>query len=241
MKILVVDDEPLARERLIRLLQVLQPEAEILEAGNGQQAIEQVAARQPDLLLLDIRMPGMDGIQVAEHLQGLEQAPAVIFCTAYDDYALQALEKQPVAYLLKPVREEKLRTAIEGAGKLNRLQLTRLQEVSAGRTHVVSESHRGMEMVALEEVRCFIAEQKYVNAVHPGGSLLIPDTLKDLETEFENRFIRVHRNALVARGHILGLKKDNGGGWLVELSGVDERPQVSRRHLGDLKDQLKRG
>ena len=80
-----------------------------------------------------------------------------------------------------------------------------------------------------------------MNAVHPGGSLLIPDTLKDLETEFENRFIRVHRNALVARGHILGLKKDNGGGWLVELSGVDERPQVSRRHLGDLKDQLKRG
>jgi two-component system response regulator AlgR len=239
MKILVVDDEPLARERLMRLLETVAPEAVVSEAGNGVQALEQVAAEQPDLLLLDIRMPGMDGIAVATELQSVEEAPAIIFCTAYDHYALDALDNQAVAYLLKPVREEKLRAAMERAGRVNRLQLSRLQEQPAARSHVVSEGPKGVEMALVAEVRCFIAEQKYVRAVHPRGSLLIQDTLKELEQEFGVRFLRVHRNALVAAAHVSGLRRDSEEGWCVELDGVEEKPTVSRRHLADFKERLR--
>lgn len=239
MKILVVDDESLARERMLRLLAAIVPDAEIFEAGSGEQALELAAARQPDLLLLDIRMPGMDGLEVASHLLSQPQAPAIVFCTAYDQYALDALDKQAAAYLLKPVREEKLRRAIERAGRANRMQIAGLQEGDAGRIHIVSETHKGVEMVAIDEIRCFIAEQKYVRAVHPDGSLLIQDTLKELEQELGDQFVRVHRNALVALAHIVGLRRDSEEGWRVELAEVQESPSVSRRHLGKLKEQLR--
>jgi two-component system, LytTR family, response regulator AlgR len=238
MKILVVDDEPLARERLLRLLKTLEPEAEVAEASNGEQALELVALQHPDLLLLDVRMPGMDGLAVASELQKLEQPPAVIFCTAYDHYALEALDNQAAAYLLKPVREEKLAAAMQRAGKVNRVQLASLQSESGLRSHIVSESSKGVERVAVNDIRCFIAEQKYVRVLHPGGSVLIPDTLKDLELEFSNQFLRAHRNSLVARQHIVGLRRDGVEGWLVELDSVEEKPSVSRRHLSDLKEQL---
>jgi two-component system response regulator AlgR len=239
MKILVADDEPLARERMLRLLNKIVPDAEVLEAGDGRQALEMVAAGQPDLLLLDIRMPGMDGLEVASQLQDLAHAPAIVFCTAYDHYALEALDKQAGAYLLKPVREEKLRDAINRASRVNRLQVAGMQVGDATRTHIVSESHKGIEMVPVGEVRCFIAEQKYVRALHPGGSLLIHETLKELEQEFGGQFVRVHRNALVARAHIVGLRRDTEEGWQVELADVEEYPVVSRRHLSELKEQLK--
>jgi two-component system response regulator AlgR len=239
MKILVVDDESLARERMLRLLAAVAPDAEVFEAGSGEQALELAAARQPDLLLLDIRMPGMDGLEVATRLQSQAQAPAIVFCTAYDEYALDALEKQAAAYLLKPVREEKLRSAIERAGRVNRMQIAGLQDGDAGRNLIVSETHSGVEMVVIDKVRCFVAEQKYVRAVHPEGSLLIPETLKELEQEFGGQFVRVHRNALVALAHIVGLRRDAEVGWRVELAEVEESPGVSRRHLGVLKEQLK--
>ncbi|MEE4193200.1 MAG: LytTR family DNA-binding domain-containing protein [Halieaceae bacterium] len=240
MKILVVDDETLARERLLRLLEKVAPEALTEEAGNGSQALELVASWQPDLLLLDIRMPGMDGIAVASALQALEQPPAVIFCTAYDQFALQALDNQAVAYLLKPVREEKLREAMGRAGKLNRLQLSALQDGAPARTHLVSESHRGVEMAPVDEVRCLVAEQKYVRAIYPGGSLLLTETLKELEEEFAGRFLRVHRNALVSRSHVMGLDREGADQWCVSLEGVEEKPAVSRRHLSALKESLQR-
>ena len=240
MKILAVDDEPLARERLLRLLQKIVPDAEVHEAGNGRQALQEVAAWQPDLVMLDIRMPGMDGIEVASELQSLSQPPAIIFCTAYDEYAMEALENQAVAYLMKPVREEKLRAAIERAGRVNRVELAVLGgEESVARTHVVSEDHRGVEMIPVNEVRCFLAEQKYVRAVHPEGGLLIPDTLKDLEEEFASSFLRVHRNALVALAHIDALRKGGEEGWVVALLDVAEQPQVSRRHLSALKERIR--
>ncbi len=212
MKILLVDDEPLARERLQRLLAKLFPQAELCEAGNGEQALQQVGSQQPDLLLLDIRMPGMDGIEVAEQLQKLEQPPAVIFCTAYDDYALEALDRQAVAYLLKPVREDKLRVAVERAGSL--------------------------EMVPVGEVRCFLAEQKYVKALHPEGELIIADSLKELEEELSPQFLRVHRNALVNVDWVAGLQRSEEG-WQVQLQGIEEQPLISRRHVGDVKQQLR--
>jgi two-component system response regulator AlgR len=239
MKILVVDDEPLARQRLLRLLAVLEPEAQVAEAGDGKQALAQVAKLQPDLLLLDIRMPGMDGLKVASELQKLEQPPAIIFCTAYDNYALEALDNQAAAYLLKPVREEKLAAAMARAAKINRVQLAGLHDETDARSHIVNEGHHGVKMISVAEVRCFLAEQKYVRVLHPDGSVLIEDTLKDLEQEFATRFVRTHRNALVASQHVTGLRRDDQEGWRVELDGVTEQPGVSRRHLSALKARLR--
>jgi len=243
VKILVVDDEPLARERLLRLLAGLKPAARCLEAGNGEQALELTASEHPDLLLLDIRMPGMDGIEVAAHLDKLASPPALIFCTAFDEYALDALRHQAVAYLLKPVREEDLARALASAGRVNRVQLAQLQEVdvagrSGPRSSVSSQTHRGFESVSVAEVRCFLAEQKYVTACSPSGELLIPDTLKELEAEFGDRFVRVHRNALVSLPHLLRLERVEDKGWCARLEGVAISPAVSRRHLAGVKKRL---
>jgi two-component system response regulator AlgR len=245
VKILVVDDEMLARERLLRLLRKLQPDAECLEADGGEEALALVAQHAPDLLLLDIRMPGMDGIEVAAHLDNLERPPAVIFCTAYDQYALEALQHQAVAYLLKPVREKELSRALANAGRVNRLQLASLRPDGSGsgesglsRSQVSSQTHRGLETMPVADIRLFLAEQKYVTACSPAAQLLIPDTLKDLEREFDQQFLRVHRNALVALAHIVRLHRDDSGTWQVVLDGVDERPAVSRRHLAQVKQRL---
>lgn len=240
MKILVVDDEALARERLVRLVAKLQPGAQCLESADGMQALQVVEQERPDLLLLDIRMPGMDGIEVAAHLDNLASPPAVIFCTAYDEYALQALQHQTVAYLLKPVREAELARAMSGAGRVNRVQLASLREGEGEtvREHVSSHSHRGLETLPVADVRCFVAEQKYVVARAPQRDLLLPDTLKELELEFGERFLRIHRNALVSQQHLCGLQRDDEGAWRAVLDGLDEHPVVSRRHLAEVKQRL---
>ncbi|WOJ97869.1 LytTR family DNA-binding domain-containing protein [Congregibacter brevis] len=237
MKILVVDDEPLARQRLLRLLKKLRPEAGCFEAANGVEAIAQARAQEPEIILLDIRMPEMDGVEVAGQLLDEPAAPAVIFCTAYDEYALEALRNHAIAYLLKPVREAELEGALQAAVRVNRAQLDSLGVAGAGREEVVSAGHRGVEALPVAEVRCFLAEDKYVRACSPSGDILLNDSLKDLELEFKTRFLRVHRNALVAGAHIARLIRSDEG-WLVELTDVAERPQVSRRHLSDVKALL---
>ena len=248
MKILVVDDELLARERLLRLLQKLQPGAQCWQAADGVQALALIREHNPDLLLLDVRMPGMSGIELAERLDEQDQPPAVIFCTAYDQYALEALQHQAVAYLLKPVREVELARALTGAGRVNRVQLASLTALESlpgdvaarpgQRAHLASQSHRGLETMPVADIRCLLAEQKYVTACSPSAQLLIPDTLKELEKEFGERFVRVHRNALVARVHITRLQRDEDGTWSVVLDGVEHRPVVSRRHLAQVKQRL---
>lgn len=244
MKILVVDDEPLARERLLRLLAQLRPGDVHLQAADGEEALALVQQQEPDMLLLDIRMPGVDGIEVAAGVAQRESPPAVIFCTAYDEYALQALQHQAVAYLLKPVRASALEQALVGASRINRLQLASLRAArdggSGARTAVTSQTHRGFESLPVEQVRCFLAEQKYVTAVAPEGDLLIPDTLKELELEFGDRFLRVHRNALVALPHVQRLAKGQDGQWQVVLAGVGAAPVVSRRLLPAVKRRLAR-
>lgn len=238
MKILLVDDEHLARERLLRLLQKIRPDAVCLQADNGLTALDMVQREAPDLMLLDINMPGMDGIEVATHLQTMDSPPAVILCTAYDQYALEALQSQVIGYLLKPVREAELATALTGAARINRLQLAALRGEGQGRSRISSQTHRGLETMPVSEVRCFLAEQKYVTACGPDRELLIPDTLKDLETEYADSFIRVHRNALVSKAHIRRLHRAESGNWVVELNDVHIRPGVSRRHLAQLKEHL---
>lgn len=238
MKILLVDDEHLARERLLRLLQQIRPEATCLQADNGLTALEMVQREAPDLVLLDINMPGMDGIEVAAHLQTMDRPPAVILCTAYDQYALEALRQQVIGYLVKPVRQADLAAALTGAARINRLQLVALRGDGQGRSRISSQTHRGLETMPVSDVRCFLAQQKYVTACSADRELLIPDTLKDLESEYAQSFIRVHRNALVSKTHIRRLHRDDSGNWLVELEGVDVRPGVSRRHLTQLKEHL---
>lgn len=242
MKVLVVDDESLARERLARLLAKLEPDAQCLLAEGGEQALELVRSAAPDLMLLDIRMPGIDGIEVAARVARMEQPPAVIFCTAYDDHALEALQHQVSAYLLKPVREAQLAQALANAGRVNRVQLAALAEgagdaVGGARTQISSQSHRGIETMPLCEVRCFVAQDKYVTAYSDERTLLIPDSLKDLERELAGTFLRVHRNALVSLAHIESLQHESDG-WVVALAGVSLRPQISRRHLKEVRQRL---
>jgi len=240
MKVLLVDDEALARERLLRLLQKVRPRAECTQAADGSEALAQVAQYSPDLVLLDIAMPGVDGIEVAAALDELDNPPAVIFCTAYDAYALQALQHQAVAYLLKPVREAELVRALELAGRVNRVQLATLRHEAGAdaRARVSQLSRDGMNSLPLAEVRCFLAEDKYVTACSPEGELLLSESLIELEREYGDNFIRVHRNALVALAHVTRLRRDDGGGWYVELDGVARRPQVSRRHLRSVREKL---
>lgn len=237
MKVLVVDDEELARQRLRRLLERARPEAEILEAADGNAALAVVASSQPDILLLDIRMPGLDGVGVARALLDMDAPPALVFCTAYDEYALDALRHQAIAYLLKPVRERELEAALQAAVRVNRAQLGALGVSADARDTIVSAGHRGVETLAVASIRCFLAEDKYVRACAPDGEILLSEALRELEQEYAGRFLRVHRNALVAQAHIRRLQRDEEG-WYVELDACEEKPRVSRRHLAAVKAAL---
>lgn len=242
LKILIVDDEPLARERLAGLLTELGEAHEVLEASNGLMALEYISQYHPDVVLLDIRMPVMDGLEVAHHLTGYSDPPAIIFTTAYQDHALEAFNTHAVDYLLKPVRRERLGEALKRASILKRATIAevRKQEQSPhSRTHL-SASYKGdLLLLPVDEIRYLRAEQKYVIAGSPEGELLLDETLVSLEGEMANSFIRIHRNALVANRYIDGLKKDRTGVYLVSLNGVSKQLQVSRRNLGALRKLLR--
>lgn len=242
MNVLIVDDEPLARERLTRMILALGGFRVVGQAGNGQEAIKVARETSPDVVFMDVRMPGMDGLAAAQHLAEFELPPAVIFCTAYDDYAVAAFSSEAIGYLLKPVKQADLETALARARRINKAQLAELEQtpgvVLGGRSHVSAKNRRGMELVLLADIRLFLAEHKYVSAYYPEGDALLDETLKELESEFEGRFIRIHRNALVAIAHIEGIEKNSDGLSYVRLNGLDIRPQVSRRHIAPLKKLL---
>ncbi|WP_455234951.1 LytR/AlgR family response regulator transcription factor [Thiogranum longum] len=243
MKCLLVDDESLARERLARLLADLDECRVCGEAVSGEQALEQVEQLHPDLVLLDIRMPGMDGIETARHLSQLENPPAVVFTTAYGDHALEAFEAQAIDYLLKPIHPERLKRALEKARRLSRVQLEELQSAGAGarRTHLCARSRGNLELVPVEEVVYLQADNKYVTVRSATQEILIEESLKSLEQEFADSFIRIHRNALVSVAAIRGLEKDSDGHCRVVLEGVPEQLEVSRRLLPELRKLLKAG
>ncbi|MDG2277478.1 MAG: LytTR family DNA-binding domain-containing protein [Pseudomonadales bacterium] len=240
MKILLVDDETLARDRLRRLLES-KPEHEVVgEAANGIEAVKQCATLQPDLVLLDIRMPGMDGLETARHFSELESPPGVIFCTAYEEHAVQAFDLQAVGYLLKPVRRENLFDALLKSVKLNRAQITALQaEGDGGRSHLSARTHKGVELIPIEDVRYLQADQKYVTVRYRDGEVIIDESLRDLEVEFGDRFVRVHRNALISHHFIEGLVKDNEGQMCIQLNGTGDLIEVSRRHLPAIRKLIK--
>lgn len=249
LKILIVDDEPLARERLRTLLGdvAIQFPCEVVgEAGNGQAALDIVRERPVDLVLLDIRMPGMDGIEMASHLGRMEKAPALIFTTAFDTYALQAFDLNAVDYLLKPVRAQRLLAALQKVpGKLPDLQL--LQGIGQqlrgnGRRHLSCNERGRLLLVPIEEVLYFRADLKYVTARTATREYLLDETLAHLESEYADRFIRLHRAVLVSREAIAGLEKAAGDdaeayGWAL-LRGVPEKLPISRRQWAAVKGLL---
>lgn len=241
MKILIVDDEKLARDRLARLVNDIEGYEVVGEAENGVEALQAVQTAQPDIVLMDIRMPGMDGLEAARHISELKGGPAVIFCTAYSEYAVDAFDAQAVGYLLKPVRQEALEEVLTKARRLNRVQLQSLQKNEPepkGRTHISARTRRGLELIPLEDVRFFVADHKYVTVRHREGELLIDDTLKELEKEFGNRFVRIHRNALVSLSHIQSLERNTQGQSVITVSDVSEKLAVSRRHVMGLKKMM---
>jgi len=242
MRVLIVDDEPLARDRLKRMLSTIGGCSVVGEAGSGEQALSAAEELSPDLVFMDVRMPGMDGLAAAQYLADINPPPAVIFCTAYDDYAVEAFSSQAIGYLLKPIKQAELESAILRTKRINKAQLTELQDSplfqSEGRSHIAAKNRRGIDLVAVADIRLFQADHKYVTAYHTDGEALLDETLKELEEEFEGRFVRIHRNALVSIPHIEGLERNIDGQFFVRLQGMDIRPQVSRRHVAPLRKLL---
>ena len=243
LKILIVDDEPLARNRLISLIGELPIEHRLVEAEHGLAALEKISRETPDIVLLDIRMPVMDGLEVAHHLAGMEHPPAVIFTTAYQDHALEAFDTHAVDYLLKPIRKERLQQALERARILQKArvaELRRFDQPLQPRTHLSATTHGKLKLVPIKDIRYLKAEQKYVIAGWPGGELLLDESLVELEKEFQQRFIRIHRNALIAMEYVATLIKDQDGELIVTLRDVKITLQVSRRNAAQVKKALKK-
>jgi two-component system response regulator AlgR len=238
MRILITDDEPLARNRLRSLVSEIPGMEVVGEAASGREAVELTAALRPDALLLDIQMPGMDGLEAARHVAQLEQPPAVVFCTAYDEHALAAFEARAVDYLVKPIRRERLHEALERARRLSGENLNDLQADFPNarvRTHLCARLRGNMRLIALDEVRFLQAEEKYVVVHHARGEDLIEESLKALEVEFAGRFVRIHRNCLVARAELQELRRTPDGHYLAVLRHDEHQLEVSRRCLSQLR------
>jgi two-component system response regulator AlgR len=243
LRVLIVDDEAPARERLRSLVEEIGAELEIAgEAANGEQALKLSVDLSPDVVLLDVRMPGMDGIEAARQLNSLVEPPAVIFTTAYDEYAINAFDAQAVGYLLKPIRKEKLAAALTQAGRLTRPQLQRIAasaEAPPKRTHIAARHREGLRLIPIEEIQFFFAEQKYTTVRHLKGEDLIEDSLRSLEEEFTTAFVRIHRNALVSVRFLEGIERNAEGQYFVKLRGCPGPLQVSRRMAGELKERFR--
>ena len=241
MKILIVDDEKPARDRLARMVGELDSHELVGEAVNGLEALGLAQSLEPDIVLMDIRMPGMDGIQAARHLSRLPQPPAVIFTTAFADHALEAFETHAVDYLLKPVRKERLQSALEASSKPNKAQASKNDEVLSGiepRQHICARVRGNLVLVAIDSIYYFLADQKYVTVRHSEGEVLIEDPLKNLEKEFGDRFHRIHRNALISLSKVCGMKSENDG-HQVMFKDIENTLEVSRRHLPAVRKIIK--
>ena len=244
MDILICDDEPLAVERLSRLVTQMGHQV-VATAAYGQQAIEMVQFYQPDVVLLDIQMPEMDGLTCAQYLRQLEPSPAIVFCTAYDQHALDAFKSHAEGYLLKPIMQQELQQVLDQLTKLTQAQMSNLKQKEdmdnqTQRHQIAAKTYRGVELVPVENIYYFLADQKYVTVRHKNGSVLIDETLKDLELEFGERFIRIHRNALVSVHYLEGLEVINSGQYQVRCRELDERLSVSRRHLPNLRERIQK-
>ncbi len=247
LRIAIVDDEAPARSRLRDLLSDCaekQPLEIVGEAGDGATAIELISARPCDVVLLDVRMPGMDGIETAQHLRKLDNPPAIIFATAYDAYALKAFEVRAIDYLLKPIRAARLAEALALVRTQQPPPAEALAELRRTPRSALSASERGkVHLIPVANILYLRAELKYVTARTREREFLLDESLTRLEEEFGAQFVRVHRSCLVARAAIQGFERgvaDGAGGetthWEVLLKSLEERIPVSRRQQHIVRD-----
>ena len=240
MKVVIADDEPLARERL-RALLADEPGVQVVaEACDGHATLHACAEHHPDMVLLDISMPGIDGLETARHLAAFEPRPAVVFCTAYDAHALSAFDAQAIDYLVKPVRPERLSAALErvrtfAAGRAQHVE----HDDGQKRTHLCARLRGSLRLIPVEDIRYLQAEEKYVVVHHARGEDLIEESLKSLETEFADRFVRIHRNCLVARNEIVELRRAGDGHTQAVLRHGAHPLEVSRRCVAQLRETLR--
>ncbi len=241
-RVLIADDEAPARSRMRRLLAEL-PEYDVIgEAANGNEVLQMSMSEPPDVILLDIRMPDMDGIETARHLAKLDNGPAIIFTTAFDSYAIEAFDAHAIGYLLKPVRREKLARALGFAAQLAQPQIEALvnaPQQPASRTNICARRGADLHLIPIEDILYFQADQKYITVRHIHGEDLIDEPLKELADEFADRFIRVHRSALVALAWVERMEKTQDNQYEVWLRGCTEPLPISRRHVTAVKACVK--
>lgn len=251
LRILIVDDEAPARTRLRDLLADIAaevPACVVAEAADGVEALERLKETEADVALVDIRMPRMDGIELAQHLVRLPRPPAVIFATAYDQYAVQAFDLSAVDYLLKPVRAARLADALRKASRAPATGEALRRLAPAGRRQLRCHERGGVLLVPVAEVLYFKADRKYVTARTKEREFLLEESLAHLEQEFAGAFLRIHRNCIVARDAVAGFAREHGDGgdgdeggearWALLLHGLAERLPVSRRQWPQVKALL---
>jgi two-component system, LytTR family, response regulator AlgR len=233
LKILIADDEAPARNRMRDLLGDIEHVEIVAEAKNGKEAIDLAEINKPDVMLLDIRMPVMDGIEAAQHAQKLARKPHIIFTTAFDAYAIKAFDLNAVDYLLKPIRLERLQAAINKAHALQPNIHEALKPLQKARSHLSIHERGRVLLVPIETIIYLRAELKYITVRTAEREYLIEESLTHLEVEFGERFIRLHRNCIVAPSFISGYEKrkndDNEQQWVALLNNIPETIAISRR------------
>ena len=246
MRVLIADDEPMARERLRALVAEHADLLLVAEAGDGEAAFAACAEHHPDVVLLDIAMPGIDGLEAARRLAHLDPRPAVIFCTAYDEHALSAFDAAAVDYLVKPVRRERLSVALDRARTFVAGRAPQANGAAGAgngatkrRTHLCARLRGSLRLIAIEDIRYLHAEEKYVVVHHARGEDLIEESLKSLEHEFADSFVRIHRNCLVARDELVELRRSGDGRIEAMLRHGDKPLEVSRRCVPQLRDLVR--
>ena len=242
LRILVVDDEALARSRLRTLLGACTSPAVSLdgEAANATQAMELLRRQSFDVVLLDIRMPGADGLTLAQMLRGMPEAPAVVFVTAHAEHAVQAFELEAADYLTKPVRLERLITSLQKVERI--MYIRRGVEPDLPVEVLVIQDRGSLLRVPLSQVVYFKAELKYITVRTVDRSYILDGSLSELEEKYKAQFMRIHRNAIIARRAVRALQKhvdpEEGEGWAVRLDGVEERLFVSRRQAAAVREAI---
>ena len=241
MNVMIVDDEQLARQRLRHMVGEIGGHRVIGEAETGEQALQHAQHCNPDIILMDIRMPGMDGLQAANYISRMHNPPAIIFTTAYSDHALNAFETHAVDYLLKPIKQERLKNALDAARRVTRAQLDHLLEIENddSRSKICVKTRGELELIPIEDIIYFKADQKYVTLRTEDHEYLIEESLKSLETEFGSRLMRIHRNALVSESYVNGMVKNEDGHSCIALNGIEDKLEISRRHLPEVRKKLK--
>ena len=238
MTYLIIDDEYIARARLKEMLLRIDPNGEILEAENGEEAMEIYEQQQPSLLLVDIRMPGISGIELAYHLSAMENPPAVIFTTAHNEYALEAFEANAIDYLLKPIHQDRLKRALQKADPLTKHQGQVLKD-GGSRSHIAVNQKGKIKLIPLHTVCYFRAENKYVAVRTKTARHLINETLNQLEQDLDAEFIRVHRNALISTQYLEGLEKIDENRWCVLFQDIEDKLEISRRQTPVIRRWLR--